>query len=125
MAPKVKRFSIETSAFVMLWKNHISKPSADDWKKFILACFARFTSGNELSNQAYMLQEDKQWKKWDDEKKYSFLSEKCYSKAVIIRRNLAGLTPAVVVKLPNGYKQRNGAKKGRVTTQDIANLFGS
>lgn len=123
MAAKVKRFSVDTKTFVMLWKNHISKPSSNDWKKFVLACFERFTTGNELSNQAYMLQEDKNWKKWDDEKRYSFFSEKCYSKAVIIRRNLSKLTPPVVVELPNGYKQRNGAKKGRVTTQDIANLF--
>tara|TARA_R110002074_G_scaffold152677_1_gene307061 strand:+ start:1614 stop:1991 length:378 start_codon:yes stop_codon:yes gene_type:complete len=121
---KVKRFSIETRAFVTIWKHHLAKESSNDWKTFVLACFERFTTGNELSNQAYMLNEDKQWKKWSDDKKYSFLSEKCYSKAVIIRRNLGGLTPPVTVELPNGYKNRNGTKSGRVTTEDIANIFG-
>jgi hypothetical protein len=119
-----KRFSIETKGFVTIWRNHINHDTSNDWKKFVLACFKRFTDANELSNQQFLMDDDKQWKKWDDAKKYDFLNEKCYSKAVIIRRNLAALTPAVNVELPNGYKSRNGNKSGRVTIQDIANIFG-
>ena len=121
---KVKRFSLETRAFVTIWRNHINHKTKNDWRTFVLACFERFTTGNELSNQAYMLAEDKQWKKWDDDKKYTFLSEKCYSKAVIIRRNLSKMETPVNVELPNGYKSRNGTKTGRVTTEDIASIFG-
>jgi len=77
---KKKRFSLDTRAFAQIWANHISKPSANDWRKFVLALFERFTSANELSNQAFLLSQDKQWKKWDDEKKYSFLSERAYKR---------------------------------------------
>ena len=116
-----KRFSMDTRAFTAIWKTHIEKDSANDWRKFVLAVFERFTSGNELSNQAYMLDMDKTWKKWSDDQKYSFMSEKAYSKAIIIRRNLKEMN--VEVDLPNGYRERNGSKSARVTTQDIANIF--
>jgi len=119
-----KRFSLETRGFVTIWRNHINHDTKNNWRDFVLAVFERFTTGNELSNQAYMLDEDKQWKKWNDDKKYEFLSEKCYAKAVIIRRNLAGMEPPVVVDLPDGYKDRNGAKSGRTTIKDIADIFG-
>ena len=118
-----KRFSIETRAFVTIWRNHINHKTKNDWRTFVLACFARFTEGNELNNQAYMLAHDKQWKKWTEDKQYDFLSEKCYAKAVIIRRNLANMDPPVKVELPDGYKERNGSRPGRTTTADIAALF--
>ena len=122
---KRKRFSLETRAFVTIWKNHISKPTSNDWRKFVLAVFDRFTTGNELSNQAYMLAHDKTWKKWTDEKKYQFMSEKAYSKAIMIRRKLSELDPPVKVELPDGYKERNGKRGVRITPEDIANIFGS
>jgi hypothetical protein len=115
---------METRAFATIWRNHISHEDSNDWRKFVLACFVRFTNGNELSNQGYMLDEDKQWKKWDDDKKYQMLSEKCYSKANIIKRNLGKHTPPTVVELPNGYKNRSGTKSSRVTVGELAALFG-
>ena len=75
-------------------------------------------------NQQFLLSHDKNWKKWDDDKLRGSSLEKCYSKVVIIRRNLAKMEPPVQVDLPNGYKLRNGSKSARVTTEDIANIFG-
>lgn len=118
-----KRFSIETRAFVTIWRDHINHDTKNDWRTFVLACFDRFTAGKELSNHAYLLATDKQWKKWTDDKKYDFLSEKCYAKAIIICRNLANLDTPVKVDLPNGYRQRNGVKGSRTTTQDLADIF--
>ena len=123
MAAK-KRFSLETRAFVTIWRNHINHETSNDWRKFVLAVFERFTNANELSNQQYMVDKDKAWKKWSDDKKYNFMSEKAYAKAIIIKRNLKNLEPPVDVELPNGYRERNGSKSARVTTQDIANIFG-
>jgi hypothetical protein len=130
MAPKAKkkRFTLDTAAFVTLWRNHLnlkSKAGEDVWRKFVMNAFDRFTGGNELGNQAYLLEVDRNWKKWSADAKYAFLSEKCYSKAIIIKRNLAkGENGGHNVELPQGYKTRNGpGSTKRVTTEDIWNIF--
>ena len=46
---KPNRFSIDTRAFVTIWRNHINHETKNDWRTFVLACFERFSGGNELS----------------------------------------------------------------------------
>ncbi len=121
---KSKRFQMDTGSFAHIWKNHIGKSKSNDWKTFVLACFERFTGGSEYSNKQMLQAEDKGWGKWDDDKKYSFLSERCYSKAIGINRRLA-LAEKQVQPLPNGYKDRAGKKAStRITIDDIAAIFG-
>ena len=122
-----KRFSMDTRAFTAIWKAHIEKESANDWRKFVLACFKRFTEGNQYKNMECLASSDKNWKKWDDDAQYKYLSEKCYSKCMAIRKsiknspaNKTGYEPA----LPNGYKTRNGGTgSSRPTGEDLMGMF--
>ncbi len=121
-AAKKKRFTMDTAAFVTIWRNHLNPDKTNDWRTFVLAVFERFTTGNETSNQETLTASHKTWRKWTDDAKYDFLSEKVYSKAIIIKRNLqkAGHN----VELPDGYLNRKGTSRTRrLTTDDIWNIF--
>ena len=121
----IARFRMNTAAFVMIWRNHIAKPDADNWKKFVLACFERFS--REKYNQDTLVNINIAWagggRKMSDDEKYEFLSERCYSKCMTIRTKLRK-DKNYEVSLPTGYLSRTGAKKAaRVTTEDIMNIF--
>jgi len=125
MPPKKnKRFSMDTASFATIWANHLKSSKSNDWKTFVLACFDRFTGGSEFSNKEMLQAEDKNWAKWSDDQKYTFLSERCYSKCIGINRRLA-LAEKPAPQLPTGYKDRAGKKASkRITVDDIAAIFG-
>ena len=122
MPPKTKkRFSLDTRTFATIWHNHNQK--GKDWKTFVMNVFERFSTGNELSNQAMLLGHDKNWKKWSDDQKYEFISERCYSKCIGIRNKQAKIGNNV--NLPSGYKQRKGTVgSSRPTPGEIGEIFG-
>jgi len=118
----IARFRMNTAAFVMIWRNHLAKPGADNWKKFVLACFERFS--REKYNMDTLTNINKMWPaKMSEDDKYEFISERCYSKCMTIRTKLRK-DKNYEVSLPSGYLSRTGAKKAaRVTTEDIMNIF--
>ena len=127
MAPTKKnlRFNMETAAFVTIWRNHIAHPGADNWKKFVLACFERFSDSGK--NPETLEAEDPDWnagpgKGWTDLNKYMFLSERAYSKCIAIKGKLQ-TKKGMVVELPDGYLRRHGVGRARVTLDDIAAIF--
>ena len=124
MSPTKKnlRFNMETKAFVTIWRNHIAHPGADNWQKFVLACFERFSDSGK--NPETLNAEDPNWnaegtKGWDERKKYEFLSERAYSKCIAIKGKLQS-KKGVTVDLPDGYLRRHGVGRARVTLDDIA-----
>ncbi len=120
---KVRRFQMDTATFVSIWRNHTAKSDNDEWKKFVLNCFERFTSGNEHKNKQTLLEHDKNWTKWKDDEKYEYLSEKCYSKCIGIKRRMKE-EHDYDATLPKGYLTRGGSGAGkRLTSEDILNLF--
>ena len=122
-AKSTKRFSMDTATFVTIWRNHFNHDENNDWKKFVLAVFERFTTGNETSNQETLTGSHKTWRKWTDDAKYDFLSEKCYSKAIGIKRTQEKIGNTDM-ELCNGYKDRNGSKRGkRLTPEDIGRIW--
>ncbi len=117
------RFVMDTSSFVSVWRNHNNKPESNEWRKFVLACFDRFTGGSEFKNKNMLQETDKGWTKWTDDQKYEFLSEKCYSKCISIKRRLKE-EQDYDVSLPSGYLTRKGSGSGkRITSEGIKNLF--
>jgi hypothetical protein len=125
MAPKEKqiRFRMDTEAFISIWVNHCSSPSADDWKRFVGNCFERFTEETEKYNRAQLDEHDANWGAWTDDVEYEFLSERCYAKCMTVRSKLMkdkGFEPP----MPMGYKSRNGSKAPkRITTDRMYDLF--
>ena len=124
--PKTKtdeylRFRMDTASFVTIWRNHIAKPDADNWKKFVLACFERFyRDGNNMKSLTSVNKGGTIGMTDDD--KYLFLSERCYSKCMTIRTKLK--KEGFVVDLPEGYLSRTGAKKSkRISTEDMISIF--
>ena len=116
-----KRFKMDTAAFCSIWNNHLGEE--DRWTAFVINCFERFTSENEFNNRELLHNEDKTWKKWDNDKKYDFLSERCYSKAIAIQRSLKK-KEAFEIALPDGYLTRKGSGKGkRLTSKDLMAFF--
>ena len=117
-----KRFKMDTQAFISIWKNHME--GEDKWNSFVLKCFERFTRENEFNNRELIHNDDKAWKKWTDEQKYAFLSERCYSKAIAIARTMEK-KGGYKVALPDGYLTRKGSGGNkRLTVDDMAKLFG-
>ena len=115
------RFRMDTEVFVTIWRNHIAHPKADDWKAFVLNCFERFTE--EKYNVDSLAEKDEAWTDWDDDKRYVFLSERCYSKCMTIKGKLSR-DKNIEVDLPDGYLSRAGVKKRkRITIDEIANIF--
>jgi hypothetical protein len=118
----VLRYRMGTAGFVMIWRNHIANPQADDWKKFVLACFERFS--RERYNMDTLTTTDPLWPtKWQDDDKYEFLSERCYSKCMTIRTKLRKAKD-YDVSLPEGYLSRTGRKKAaRISITGIMDIF--
>ena len=117
----VKRFKMDTAAFCSIWNNHLE--GEDRWRAFVINCFNRFTQGTEFSNLELLHTTDKAWKKWDDDLKYKFLSERCYSKAIAIKRSLKK-NEGFEINLPDGYTKRKGNKTSkRLTSKDIMGFF--
>ena len=120
---KTRRFQMDTATFVSIWRNHLNKEDSNDWRKFVLALFNRFTDNNEHKNKQTLLEHDKGWSKWSDDAKYEYLSEKAYSKCIGIKRRMKE-EHDYDAKLPNGYLTRGGSGAGkRLTSEDILSLF--
>ena len=117
------RFVMDTASFVSVWRNHINNPDKDEWRKFVLNCFDRFTGGTEFKNKSMLQSHDAKWTKWSEDEKYGFLSDKCYSKCISIKRRLKE-EQDYDVSLPSGYLTRNGSGSGkRITSEGIKGLF--
>jgi hypothetical protein len=118
----IVRFRMDTAGFVVIWRNHINHPKADDWKAFVLNCFERFA--REKYNMDELSQQDPLWPtQWKDEEKYEFLSERCYSKCMTIKGKLKR-EKSYSVDLPDGYLSRTGAKKRkRISLEEITDIF--
>ncbi len=117
------RFQMDTASFVSVWRNHINHADNNEWRKFVLNCFDRFTGGSEFKNKNMLQEHDKGWNKWTDDQKYEFLSDKCYSKCISIKRRLKE-EQDYDVGLPSGYLTRNGSGSGkRITSEGIKGLF--
>ena len=117
------KFVMNTAVFCEIWKNHLRKSGADDWKKFVAACFERFAARKDHEgNVAALVAKDANWESWTDKQKYDFLNPKCYSKCISIQRKLK-TEEKLDIDLPQGYKDRNGAKTKRLSTRDLANIF--
>jgi len=122
MAAKRIKFSMNTAAFCTIWRNHITHPGADEWKKFVLNSFERFTEASATSNLATLKGVDANWKKWSDDKTYDFLSERAYAKCITIQRKLRQ-EEDLKINLPDGYKSRKGSKSTRMSTSQLADIF--
>jgi len=122
MAAKRIKFSMNTGAFCSIWMDYISKPGVDHWTGFVLACFERFTEASATSNLSTLKGIDANWKKWSDDKKYDFLSERAYAKCITIQRKLRQ-EEDLKIPLPDGYKSRKGSKSTRMSTSQLADIF--
>ena len=117
-------FSMNTGAFCTIWRNHLGKHGADNWTKFVLACFKRFTEASCTRNIANLKTLNPTWKRMTDDQKFEFLSERCYAKAVTIQRKLRQ-EEDLTIALPDGYKTRKGKTTTRLTTGELADIFRS
>jgi len=122
---KIRRFQMDTATFLSIWNNHMpSVMDTDDaWRRFVLNLFERYTEGTEYRNMETLKEEDPDWKKWDESKKYAYLSDKAYSKCIGIKRRVKD-DKNIIIPLPKGYLTRNGTRTSkRLTTDDIAGFF--
>ena len=69
-----------------------------------------------------LTEHDKTWKKWGEDSQYGYLNARCYAKCIGIKRTMMK-KHAHEVSLPNGYLKRMGTKSGRVSSEDILNIF--
>ena len=118
------KFSMNTAAFCLIWRNHISHPGADNWEKFVLNCFERFSSADLKSNIATLTSVDPTWKKWKKEQQYDFIPPRAYAKCINIQRKLRK-EENLSIDLPDGYKQRAGKTTTRLSTSQLADIFRS
>tara|TARA_R110000824_G_scaffold39965_1_gene120237 strand:+ start:124 stop:513 length:390 start_codon:yes stop_codon:yes gene_type:complete len=120
---KTRRWQMETKAFTAIWVNVMKDHKEEDaWKVFVLACFKRFSGRDEYSNMETLTEHDKTWKKWGEDSQYGYLNARCYAKCIGIKRTMMK-KHAHEVSLPNGYLKRMGTKSGRVSSEDILNIF--
>ena len=108
------RFRMDTAAFVTIWRNHLAHPVADSWKTFVVNCFDRFAE--DESNLPALKHHGFLSKPYQDDKKYEFLSERCYAKCSTIKSKLKK-DEDYDVDLPDGYLERGGR------SQDKSNHF--
>jgi hypothetical protein len=123
---KKYRFQMDTEVFVNIWHNHIHHPEADDWNSFVISLFERFARPSETVNINSLNSnpDTEGWGSWGDEEKYSFLSEKAYTKCMGIRKKVRGIT-GEDIPMPSGYLDRKGKTgSGRISPEDIAAVFG-
>jgi hypothetical protein len=120
------RFQMDTETFCVIWRNHVAHPQADNWSRFVLALFERFSRDSEEININSLNSnpETKNWKDWNDDQKHVFLSEKAYTKCMNIRKRMredyGGEIP-----MPSGYLDRKGKTgSGRISDDEIAAIFG-
>ena len=120
---KSRRWQMDTKVFTSIWVNTM-KTNTDEgaWKVFVLACFKRFSGRDEYANMETLSDHDKNWKKWDEDNQYAWLNARCYAKCIGIKRTMLK-KHAHEVALPNGYLTRMGTKSGRVSSEDILNIF--
>ena len=115
------RFRMDTAAFVTIWRNHLAHPVADSWKTFVVNCFDRFAE--DESNLPALKHHGFLSKPYQDDKKYEFLSERCYAKCSTIKSKLKK-DEDYDVDLPDGYLERGGARKtSRITSKGIKGIF--
>ena len=115
------RFRMDTAAFVTIWRNHLAHPVADSWKTFVVNCFDRFAA--DESNHPALKHHGFLSKPYQDDKKYEFLSERCYAKCSTIKSKLKK-DEDYDVDLPDGYLERGGARKtSRITSKGIKGIF--
>ena len=119
------RFQMDSEVFASIWANHIAHPKADEWRTFVINCFNRFSEPSEPYN-INTLNSDPDtegWIGWDDDKKYQYLSERCYAKCMALRAKFKKDT-GKVIPMPEGYKSRKGTKASkRITSERLAEIF--
>jgi len=118
--PTRKRWRMPTGTFVQLWNDAINRDAENDWREFVLACWAVFST--TPSNQEVLVAEG--FTNTGPDAAYEWLSEKAYAKATTIRRKLKKETGTIVM-LPHGYRDRPGRKKAevRLSWHEIAAMF--
>ena len=92
MPPKGKkreagiRFTMDTKAFVLIWRNSVEEK---DWESFCHLLWNRFTKDTDNptnKNNRKELDEWKAgWKKWSNEERYRFISERADRKIQLIK----------------------------------------
>ena len=118
-----KRFLMDSAGFIETWVKHNNNESDDDWKKFVIHCFDKFTRSGETKNISTLTEFDAGWNAWNDDTKYTFLSDKCYAKCINIKRRLMR-DKQYEVTLPRGYLSRAGKKTtARIDSTAMMNLF--
>ena len=117
-----KKYSLPTAAFCAIWRNHVNHDhkSVDDWNRFVLNVYERFSVDTNAGNVAALKEADPKWKSWNDTQKFEFLSPKCYSKCITIRRKVKK-DEGYVIPMPNGYK--SGSSTARLSSGEIADIF--
>tara|TARA_R110000851_G_scaffold185708_2_gene334974 strand:+ start:2515 stop:2919 length:405 start_codon:yes stop_codon:yes gene_type:complete len=118
-----KRFNMDSAGFIETWTQHNDNQSDEDWRKFVIHCFDKFTRIGEDKNISTLLEFDAGYKAWNDDTKYTFLSDKCYAKCISIKRRLMKDKNYEVV-LPRGYLTRAGKKTtSRIDSTSMMSLF--
>ena len=118
-----RRFLMDSAGFIETWVKHNDNESDEDWRKFVIHCFDKFTRAGETKNIQTLEEYDAGWKAWNDDTKYTFLSDKCYTKCISIKRRLMK-DKNYEVLLPRGYLTRAGKKTtSRIDSTAMMNLF--
>ena len=128
MAKTVKkaRFQMDSATFAHIWNAHTSNDEKNDWHRFVINCFDRFSGSKEAYNINTLNSDPatEGWSNWEDDDKYLYLSDRCYAKCMSLRAMVKKET-GKVIDLPNGYKSRNGKKSSkRVTVGTLVDIFG-
>ena len=113
---KARRFSMPSVAFCNHWNAANKMIGGDAWKTFVYNCWIEFS----IINKDMLNESHDGWKTWGNDEVQSFLAEKCYSKATILRKKFAKLNKEIA--MPKGYLNR-GTEVKRVTTEDLLSLF--
>ena len=117
-------FRMNTLQFCQIWKDCLDQ--GDNWSQFIGAAWEHFS----IINQAELNKYEKGWDHWDKAQIHTFLSERCYTKAMGIRATLRSKTKSdehpngVCPDMVDGYKHRNGPTGAQVTTDELLKVFG-
>jgi hypothetical protein len=119
-----KNFLMDTAIFLQLWRANVK--SGDGWKRFVISCYDAFEPAN--TKNGYMFN-GKNVSGFDEDKCYSLLSEKCYNKAIGLKKTMERkmLEKGIDKKIdmPEGYKERGGKKSTskRVNADQMLDIF--